>query len=307
MIKKTIIKVIPAALLVALSAFLLRGDVWTFWTWYLLAAVLGVVGMAVTGRLFRGFADKGWMFSKVVSITITGFLTWFLVSIKLLKFTTVTCVGITVVFGIVCILLYEKQRKAGYDCLPIDNLDLVYIEEILFFAVFLMWTYLAGFHPAAHGTEKFMDYGFMEAMMRSKTLPATDIWYSQGKINYYYGGQYFAVFLTKLSGTQVELTYNLMRTFVAAFAFVLPFSLVRQMTVDMQGKKSLRMEEETSVHHRIYCRTGSFHCRKHALCCLCTDHSADPEIKGAGSRQLLVPGCNPLYRIQPGCTGQDHP
>ena len=77
----------------------------------------------------------------------------------------------------------------------------------------------------------------MEAMMRSKTLPATDIWYSQGKINYYYGGQYFAVFLTKLSGTQVELTYNLMRTFVAAFAFVLPFSLVRQMTVDMQGKK----------------------------------------------------------------------
>lgn len=237
MIKKTIIRVIPAALLVALSAFLLKGDVWTFWTWYLLAAVLGVVGMAVTGRLFRGFADKGWMFSKVVSITITGFLTWFLVSIKLLKFTTVTCVGITVVFGIVCILLYEKQRKAGYDCLPIDNLDLVYIEEILFFAVFLMWTYLAGFHPAAHGTEKFMDYGFMEAMMRSKTLPATDIWYSQGKINYYYGGQYFAVFLTKLSGTQVELTYNLMRTFVAAFAFVLPFSLVRQMTVDMQGKK----------------------------------------------------------------------
>ena len=237
MIKKTIIRVIPAALLVALSAFLLRGDVWTFWTWYLLAAVLGVVGMAVTGRLFRGFADKGWMFSKVVSITITGFLTWFLVSIKLLKFTAVTCVGITVVFGIVCILLYEKQRKAGYDCLPIDNLDLVYIEEILFFAVFLMWTYLAGFHPAAHGTEKFMDYGFMEAMMRSKTLPATDIWYSQGKINYYYGGQYFAVFLTKLSGTQVELTYNLMRTFVAAFAFVLPFSLVRQMTVDMQGKK----------------------------------------------------------------------
>ena len=237
MIKKTIIRVIPAALLVALSAFLLRGDVWTFWTWYLLAAVLGVVGMAVPGRLFRGFADKGWMFSKVVSITITGFLTWFLVSIKLLKFTTVTCVGITVVFGIVCILLYEKQRKAGYDCLPIDNLDLVYIEEILFFAVFLMWTYLAGFHPAAHGTEKFMDYGFMEAMMRSKTLPATDIWYSQGKINYYYGGQYFAVFLTKLSGTQVELTYNLMRTFVAAFAFVLPFSLVRQMTVDMQGKK----------------------------------------------------------------------
>ena len=236
-VKKTIIKVIPAVLLVALSAFLLKGDVWTFWTWYLLAAVLGCVGMAVTGRLFRSFEDKGWMFSKVVSITITGFLTWFLASVKILKFTTAACVGIALVYGIICILAYEKQRRNGYECLPIDRLDLVYIEEILFFAAFLLWTYLAGFHPAAHGTEKFMDYGFMEAMMRSKTLPATDLWYSQGKINYYYGGQYFAVFLTKLSGTQVELTYNLMRTFVAGFAFVLPFSLVRQMTTDLQGRK----------------------------------------------------------------------
>ena len=236
-VKKTIIKVIPAVLLVALSAFLLKGDVWTFWTWYLLAAVLGCVGMAVTGRLFRSFEDKGWMFSKIVSITITGFLTWFLVSVKILKFTTAACVGIALVYGIICILAYEKQRRNGYECLPIDRLDLVYIEEILFFAAFLLWTYLAGFHPAAHGTEKFMDYGFMEAMMRSKTLPATDLWYSQGKINYYYGGQYFAVFLTKLSGTQVELTYNLMRTFVAGFAFVLPFSLVRQMTTDLQGRK----------------------------------------------------------------------
>ena len=236
-VKKTIIKVIPAVLLVALSAFLLKGDVWTFWTWYLLAAVLGCVGMAVTGRLFRSFEDKGWMFSKVVSITITGFLTWFLVSVKILKFTTAACVGIALVYGIICILAYEKQRRNGYECLPIDRLDLVYIEEILFFAAFLLWTYLAGFHPAAHGKEKFMDYGFMEAMMRSKTLPATDLWYSQGKINYYYGGQYFAVFLTKLSGTQVELTYNLMRTFVAGFAFALPFSLVRQMTTDLQGRK----------------------------------------------------------------------
>ena len=95
-----------------------------------------------------------------------------------------------------------------------------------------MWTYFAGFRPQAYGTEKFMDYGFMEAMMRSKTLPATDLWYSEGKINYYYGGQYFAVFLTKLTNTQVAQTYNLMRTLVAGFCFSVPFALVRQMVLD---------------------------------------------------------------------------
>ena len=233
-----IIKVIPAVLLVALSGVLLKGDVWTFWTWYLLAAVLGFLGMSVTGRMFRRFDDKGWVFSKALSIAVTGFVTWLLVTPGILPFTTATCIGVTVACSALALIFYERERKQGFESLPIDHLGLVYGEELLFFALFLLWTYLAGFHPAAYGTEKFMDYGFMEAMMRSKTLPATDLWYSGGKINYYYGGQYFAVFLTRLSGTKVELTYNLMRTFVAGLAFILPFSLVRQMVKDRLGKKN---------------------------------------------------------------------
>lgn len=232
---KTILKLAPALLLAALSAYLLKGDVWTFWTWWLLAAVLGVVAMPLTGRLFRTFDDRGWMFSKVLMVMAAGFLTWFLVSVKILRFTAPVCIGVTVLCAAVCVLVLMRQQKKGRECLPLEHLELVYWEEILFFALFLLWTYLAGFHPAAYGTEKFMDYGFMEAMMRSETLPAVDLWYSQGNINYYYGGQYFAVFLTKLTGTRVELTYNLMRTFVAGFAFILPFSLVYQMVKDRLG------------------------------------------------------------------------
>ena len=242
-ITKQIFKIIPALLMVALSAFLLQGDVWTFWTWYLLALVLGAVAMPLTGRLFRRFQDRGWMFSKVTAIAVSGFLTWFLVAVKIIKFTTMTCIVVTLVCAAASLILYCREQKAGFECIPFAHLDLVYAEELLFFAAFLLWTYFAGFHPAAYGTEKFMDYGFMEAMMRSKTLPATDLWYSQGKINYYYGGQYFAVFLTKLSGAKVELTYNLMRTFVAGLAFAMPFSLVHQMVTDCLGKTGSRWKK----------------------------------------------------------------
>ena len=242
-ITKQIFKIIPVLLLVALSAFLLQGDVWTFWTWYLLALVLGAAAMPLTGRLFRRFQDRGWMFSKVTAIAVSGFITWFLVAIKIIKFTTMTCIVVTLVCAAASLILYCREQKAGFECIPFAHLDLVYAEELLFFAAFLLWTYFAGFHPAAYGTEKFMDYGFMEAMMRSKTLPATDLWYSQGKINYYYGGQYFAVFLTKLSGAKVELTYNLMRTFVAGFAFAMPFSLVHQMVTDRLGKTRSRWKK----------------------------------------------------------------
>lgn len=234
--KKKIGKMILAAVLLGLSAFLLKGDVWTFWTWYLLAGVMGLLAMPVTGMLFQGFEDKGWMFSKVLCIAVTGFLTWFLVAVNLLDFTARTCAAVVVVCAVGCTVLFRYQNKKGIESFPAGAVNLVFWEEILFFAVFLMWTYLAGFHPAAYGTEKFMDYGFMEAMMRSKELPAVDLWYSEGHINYYYGGQYFAVFLTKLSGSRPEITYNLMRTLVAAFAFVLPFSLVNQMARDRLGR-----------------------------------------------------------------------
>lgn len=237
-IKKWLPEIVGALLLVGAAFGLLGRDVWVFLTWWLLAVLLGMVAMPFTGKLFAGFDDRGWMFSKVLAIAVTGFLTWFLVSVKLLPFTTLTCVGVTVLCGIVCFFLFNRQQKTGTEVFPVDHMHLVCREELLFFAMFLLWTYLAGFRPEAYGTEKFMDYGFMEAMMRSTTLPARDIWYSEGHINYYYGGQYFAVFLTKLSGSRVEMTYNLMRTFVAGLAFVLPFSLTYQMMRDRLQKGS---------------------------------------------------------------------
>lgn len=235
--KKIMPKVIVAVLLATVSACLLKGDVWTFWTWWILAGILGFVGMPLSGRLFAGFEDKGWIFSKVLSIALTGFTVWFLVSLKILKFNMGTCIVVCVLYAVGSLFLFYRQMGQGTECFPVGKESLIFWEEVLFFVMFLIWTYFAGFHPAAYGTEKFMDYGFMEAMMRSTELPAIDLWYSQGHINYYYGGQYFAVFLTKLSGSKVEITYNLMRAFVAGLAFVMPFSLVYQLITDrMQGK-----------------------------------------------------------------------
>ena len=197
-----------------------------------MALLMGMIAMPVSGQLFRSFEDKGWLFSKVLAIAVIGFLTWFLVAGKVLKFTNASCVGVSVICGVGCIILLYRQTQKEIECYPTRKMKLIIREELLFLLVFLLWTYLVGFRPQAYGTEKFMDYGFMQAMMRSDVLPAKDIWYSQGTINYYYGGQYFAVFLTRLTGSRVEVTYNLMRTFVAAMAFVLPFSLIRQMLGD---------------------------------------------------------------------------
>lgn len=227
-----LIKIAPVVLLAGTAYWLLGSDFFAFLTWWEMLFLLGLVFMPVTSRMFRGFDDNGWMFSKVLAVAVCGYVQWLLACLKISPFTGITCVILTVICCLGSLLYGIKCKNRFPDSLPWELAALVYREEILFFLVFLFWTYLAGFHPAAHGTEKYMDFGFMQAMMRSTTLPAQDMWYAGKPFNYYYGGQYLAVFLTKLTGTNVEVTYNLMRTMVAAFAFLLPFSLVRQMLKD---------------------------------------------------------------------------
>ncbi|MGI6069145.1 MAG: DUF2298 domain-containing protein [Blautia sp.] len=226
------IRIILALAALGLSVFLLKGDSLSFLTWWMLMLLLGVAFMPVTGTLFCGFADRGWIFSKVLGVAVSGYLLWALCVGGVLPFTGAAGIGI-LVFCMAANLVFAWYRgRKGQEYLPEGQASLIFWEELVFFLVFLMWTYFAGFRPEAYGTEKFMDYGFMEAMMRSTQLPATDMWYSQAPMNYYYGGQYFATFLTKVTFTRVEETYHLMRTLVAAFSFSLPCSLVYQLLTD---------------------------------------------------------------------------
>lgn len=230
-------KIAAAALLVFGSVWLLGEDSRPFLTWWAALWILGCSFMPFTGMLFSGFRDKGWMFSKVLAVAISGYLVWLLVALGLIKFTPVSCFAVTLLCIAANFALAYWQRQTGRSVFPAKEGSLIFWEEVLLFLAFLLWTYAAGFRPQAFGEEKFMDFGFMAAMMRSMELPATDIWYSSSPINYYYGGQYYAVFLTKLTGTQISATYHLMRTLVAGMAFALPCSLVRQAMQDFHKEK----------------------------------------------------------------------
>ena len=70
-------KVIVSILLVCLSIWLLREDSRAFLSWWLVILVMGSAFMPVTGMLFSGFRDQGWLFSKVIAIAICGYGIWY--------------------------------------------------------------------------------------------------------------------------------------------------------------------------------------------------------------------------------------
>lgn len=225
--------------LLILSQSILGEDETAFIRWWLAALFLGIGCFPLCEYYFSEFLDHGYLAAKVFGIALAGFGVWLLANMKLPVFTSGGTMLLSGLLAASCwgISYLKKKREKTSRTWSIAMWEAVLDGEILFTLFFLLWTYAAGFRPEAYGTEKFMDYGFMMSMMRSKILPAKDLWYAGENLNYYYGGQYFAVFLTKLTSTQIAQTYHLMRTMVAGFAFALPFTLVRQMLTDNGRKK----------------------------------------------------------------------
>ena len=240
--RKGILKLVILAVLLAGAQILLKEDGKVFAIWWLAVLLLGWCSFPLCQYLFSGFRDKGYLVAKIFGIASAGFLMWLGAATGIVPFTAGSCLGSVAVFAVICWGVWitfnkKKNKDRKFWQFTGEWYQTALDDELVFTLLFLLWTYVAGFRPAAYGTEKFMDYGFMMAMMRSTTLPAKDLWYAGSKINYYYGGQYFAVFLTKLTHTQVAQTYNLMRTLVAGFCFAVPFGLVRQMVLDSWKKE----------------------------------------------------------------------
>jgi uncharacterized membrane protein len=238
-LKNIILYILTILLLIAGGVFL-KADFFPFLRWWLSVLVLGVLFLPLTRKMFSSFHDGGYLFSKVIGIASSGYLMWLLSSLKILKFTEVSCYIVLIGCLILNGIIYLKSKKEE----KMSLMDSKYVfpmmaEEVLFLFLFLLWVYIRGFRPEAHGTEKFMDYGFMAAMMRGDYMPPKDLWFSGSTINYYYVGQYMSAFLTKLSLNTVNVGYNLMLTMLAALSFVLPYSLVFNITKNRFGEKHL--------------------------------------------------------------------
>ncbi len=235
----TRLKIILSIILAFLSFVLLGNDFYIFIFWWACLLVLGLVFLPLTANIFESFSDNGYYFSKVIGIALTSYLMWFLSSIRLLKFRTYSCIIVLLIFLILNILIYKKTNVKEF----INNKTGVYFNrELIFFTILLIAVFIRGFKPEAYGTEKFMDYGFMTSMMRTDFMPPEDFWFAGEGINYYYVGQFIATFLSKLSFVPVTHGYNLMLMTIAAFSFVIPYTLVYNIAKNLFKEKNIKVK-----------------------------------------------------------------
>ena len=200
-------------------------DFFHFLIWWLCFMVMGVLFLPITDLAFGCFKNGGYMFSKTLCLAATGYLQWLLTSLHILPFRTWSCFLVILPFVGINILVNRKtgtwQRYIRDDALFLS----VGKQEAIFMALFLFWAYLRALRPDIEGIEKFMNFGFINSMLRNDWLPAPDMWLSGMNINYYYLGHFFTAYLTRLTFIDPAVTYNLMMATLFALSFMLAYSI----------------------------------------------------------------------------------
>ncbi|MBO4324052.1 MAG: hypothetical protein J5845_01460 [Lachnospiraceae bacterium] len=227
-------------------------------SWWLALLVLGVVMQPLCIALFSRFHDGGWIFSKALGAGVCGWLLWFLSSLKILKFTYAsTFIVLFIVAAVGVVLFYflgmKRNRKFRIsEFYTRERLTAMLCSEIVFFCIYVFWCYLKGINPAAFGTERMMDYGFMLTIFKSEYMPPVDMWFSGKGINYYYFGQYLAAFLSKFSSVPVTHGYNIAMTMLAAFGFCMPYSIVNNLIrARLKDRKEEKLNEYQEKKSRL--------------------------------------------------------
>lgn len=242
--KNNIILVVLLGIITISGKVIFNEDYILIMKWWGTLLIMGTIFYPLTVMLFRKFHDGGWIFSKIIGISISSLIMWILSYTKFLKYVNLNCYIIIAILATINIIIAKENIKTIRN----TKFQNILISEIIFLLAFMFWTYIGGMSPQIDiSAEKYMDYGFMNATMNSEYMPTEDIWFSGKNINYYYYGQYVAGFITKIANLQVNEGYNLMNAFIQAMIFVMSYTIGYNITKEFVKNNKQKHSKEILI------------------------------------------------------------
>ena len=180
--------------------------------WWLVVSLLGWTAWPLSFLLFRGLRDRGYLLARTLGWLLTGWLLWILASVGLAH-NTVRNAWLVVAFVALlnAVILVRSWREMRAFLQRMWGTLLV--GELLFAAAFLLFVLIRRGNPDIWqpwlGGEKFMEFAFLNGILRSPSFPPVDPHFAGGYINYYYYGIYLVAYLVKLTGIYAEVAFNL--------------------------------------------------------------------------------------------------
>ena len=198
--------------------------------WLLLVTLMGTLGFPLSYFLFSRLPDRGYAFSKPLSLLLAAYLLWVLGLTGSVINVPQTVGGILLAGAVAFGWLYYRRWQELESFLRAQWRYILVVEG-LFLVVFLGWLFVVSEAPGINHTEKPMDFAFLTSILQSHTFPPDDPWLSGHSISYYYFGHFIMALPMKLSGITSNVGYNLALTtlpaLVAVGALGLTYNLVR--------------------------------------------------------------------------------
>ncbi|MFT5195724.1 MAG: YYY domain-containing protein [Cellvibrionaceae bacterium] len=205
-------------------------DLFSAFRFWLVLMALGTAGSLFAYRLFYKLPDKGYAFSKMAALVMTTFTFWLISSYGLVSNSIGGIILAIVIFGCVSLWLYKKTDQQLWPFIK-DNLTYILTAELVFALLFFGWAYVRAQNPQIAGTEKPMEFAFLNAVTTSPTYPPLDPWLSGFAISYYYMGYIMMSIVGRLAAVQSSVTFNLTVAWLVAGSGIGAFGLVYNLTI----------------------------------------------------------------------------
>lgn len=199
--------------------------------WWLLVTLAGWTVLPVALRLFNRLPGRGYALAKALGLLLIGYVFWLLCSLKLLRNDVG---GILIAWAVVLGLSVWFYRRGGGSLDELrafirERWRYIVATEAIFLVGLVGWAAFRAFDPDLVGTEKPMEFAFLNAILRSDTFPPHDPWLSGYAISYYYFGYVIIAALTKLAGTPPAVAFNVGIALLFALTLTGSFGVVYEL------------------------------------------------------------------------------
>ena len=215
--------------------------------WWLILLLIGLITFPLVSRVCGRLLDKGYSISKILGLLLLTYFSWLFASLHILKFGYLN-------ISIALLLLLAISFFLGRKRLNLKNLPLksMLISEALFTVAFALLLVYLRYKPDIFYaySEDFMDFAFLQSILRSDYFPPADPWLAGTSIPYYYGGHLLTAVLTLISKVPSSISYNL----AVAMFFGLIASASYGIGYNITKRKNLwpcrcRLRLSCRVHH----------------------------------------------------------
>ena len=202
----------------------------TIFIWWLVMLALTTAGVPIAATLFTSIPDRG------VGLAFPTALIAFVLPaywIGQLWFGSSALVAGLIVLGTLSLWTAWRGPRV-----PVRR----YVEACIVFSIgFVLVVGIRAVDPSIlpAGGEKFLDYGLLNALLRTGQLPPEDFWFAGKPVQYYYGGQLISTLFAMLTGTPAKYAYNLALASFYGMLVMAAYSIAGAVTATRGGSYRL--------------------------------------------------------------------